>query len=278
MLHFIPTRQKNRIPSAYSQFTSLMCDWMTLRTLALAASLLLCLTLANFTSALSAEPSVQNKSLTVSAASPESLSKIPSILVLGDSLSAGYGIDIKQGWVSLLQKRLQARHYNYHVVNASISGETTSGGLRRLPAALKRWTPAIVIVELGGNDGLRGTPLNLIKKNLSEIVELNQQYAAKTLLLGMQIPPNYGPRYTKQFFANYADIVAEFSDSHQDKDTGNDKDNSVKSNAEIALLPFFLDGIATDPNKMQADGIHPKANAQAQMLDLLWPVLEPLLK
>jgi acyl-CoA thioesterase-1 len=249
---------------------------MTLRTLALAASLLLCLTLANFTLALSAEPSVQNKSLTVSAASSESLSKIPSILVLGDSLSAGYGIDIKQGWVSLLQKRLQARHYNYHVVNASISGETTSGGLRRLPAALKQWTPAIVIVELGGNDGLRGTPLNLIKKNLSEIVELNQQYAAKTLLLGMQIPPNYGPRYTKQFFANYADIAAEFSDS--DQDNVNNKGSSVKSNAEIALLPFFLDGIATDPNKMQADGIHPKANAQAQMLDLLWPVLEPLLK
>lgn len=274
MLHFIATRQKTRIQSAYSQFTCQACDWMTLRTLALAASLLICLTFVGFTSAASAESPTQNKTLKVSAASSESLSKIPNILVLGDSLSAGYGIDIKQGWVSLLQNRLQARHYNYHVVNASISGETTSGGLRRLPVALKQWTPAIVIVELGGNDGLRGTPLALIKKNLSAIVELNQQNAAKTLLLGMQIPPNYGPRYTKQFFANYAEIVADYNGDNND----DSQDGSNNSNYEIALLPFFLDGIATDPSKMQADGIHPKANAQAQMLDLLWPTLEPLLK
>ena len=179
-----------------------------------------------------------------------------TVLVLGDSLSAGYGIDIDQGWVSLLQNRLAETDYNYQVVNASISGETTSGGLRRLPAALEQWQPDIVIVELGGNDGLRGTPLNTIANNLAAIVELSQQAGAQTLLLEMQIPPNYGPRYTQRFKQNYTTIAEQY---------------------EIAWLPFFLANIATDPNKMQPDGIHPKANAQQEMLEQVWQGLETLL-
>ena len=179
------------------------------------------------------------------------------LLVLGDSLSAGYGINIDQGWVSLLQKRLDQANYNYHVVNASISGETTGGGLRRLPQALDRWSPDIVVVELGGNDGLRGIAPKIIASNLKRMIELNQQAGAQSLLLGMQIPPNYGPRYTRQFHQNYRDIASAY---------------------EIPLVPFFLDGVATDRNKMQADGIHPKANAQPQMLEHVWEELQPMLE
>ena len=179
------------------------------------------------------------------------------LLVLGDSLSAGYGIDIDQGWVSLLQKRLRQENYDYQVVNASISGETTGGGLSRLPQALSRWSPDIVIVELGGNDGLRGIAPKIIANNLKRMIEHNEQAGARSLLLGMQIPPNYGPRYTRQFHQNYRDIA---------------------ETCDIPLVPFFLDGVATDPDKMQADGIHPKANAQPQMLEHVWETLQPMLE
>ncbi len=187
---------------------------------------------------------------------PQSATFNKTILILGDSLSAGYGINIDNGWVSLLQNRLAEGKYNYDVVNASISGETAAGGLRRLPYTLEQWPAHIVIVELGGNDALRGGSLTQLKKYLSAIIKLNRAANAKTLLLGMQIPPNYGPRYASKFHQTYSEISKELN---------------------VALVPFFLDGIATNTALMQADGIHPKAEAQAQMLDIVWPKLKPLL-
>lgn len=179
-----------------------------------------------------------------------------TMLIMGDSLSAGYGIDITDAWVSLLQNRLILANYDYQVVNASISGETSAGGLRRLPKALAQWQPTIVVIELGGNDGLRGTPLATMRDNLAGMISLSQTSDAKVLLLGMQIPPNYGPRYSKAFFQSY---------------------NSLASDYKIPLLPFLLEGIATNPELMQQDGIHPKADAQTQMLDAVWTLLEPML-
>ncbi len=174
-----------------------------------------------------------------------------TILVLGDSLSAAYGIQVDEGWVALLRQKLPG----HRIVNASISGETTDGGVNRLPALLQKHKPDIVIVELGGNDGLRGFQINRIRDNLTALVQMSQSAGAEVLLVGMKIPPNYGLRYTSEFHDSYAQTAKRF---------------------DTALLPFLLEGVATDPGLMQEDRIHPNAKAQAQLLENIWPYLEPL--
>ena len=180
----------------------------------------------------------------------------PVILVLGDSLSAGYGIPAEQGWVSLLQRRLAERGFPHQVVNASISGDTTSGGLSRLPAALERHRPALVILELGANDGLRGQPPMAMANNLARMIELSQQAGARVLLAEMRIPPNYGPLYTQKFQATFGELAKRY---------------------DIPLIPFLLEGVAGNPALTQDDGLHPRAEAQPRVLDNVWPTLEPLL-
>ena len=180
----------------------------------------------------------------------------PTLLVLGDSLSASYGFDPALGWVTLLEAWLQDQSIPVSVVNISISGETTSGGLQRLPAALSRWQPELVVIALGGNDGLRGTSLTIIGNNLESLIKLSQEHGAKTLLAGMRIPPNYGPRYTQAFFEIYARLSSQYN---------------------TALVPFLLDGIATEPKLMQSDGLHPSSDAQALILDNVKPALRALL-
>lgn len=184
-----------------------------------------------------------------------SVASEPRILVMGDSLSAGYGIDLKDGWVNLLQERLSLQT-PYDVVNGSVSGETTGGGLARLPALLKEHQPAIVILELGGNDGLRGHPLPVMRENLEKMIELSQAANAQVLLLGMQIPPNYGPRYTRLFHKTYVDLSQKY---------------------QLNFVPFFLEGVGGNPELMQRDGIHPTADAQPLMLEHVWKALEPML-
>jgi len=179
----------------------------------------------------------------------------PRLLVLGDSLSAAYGIEVQQGWVSLLEQRVAAK-YPHKVINASVSGETTGGGLARLPALLEQHKPELVIVELGGNDGLRGYPLNVMQQQLVDIIEKSRAAGATVVLVGMQIPPNYGPRYTNRFRDIYKELAEKF---------------------ELPLVEFLLDGVATDAALMQRDGIHPTAAAQEKILDNVWPVLQPLL-
>ncbi|HHW78476.1 MAG TPA: arylesterase [Xanthomonadaceae bacterium] len=181
----------------------------------------------------------------------------PTILVLGDSLSAAYGIPAEQGWVGLLQRRLAERGFPHRVVNASISGDTTSGGLSRLPAALERERPAIVILELGANDGLRGQPLTTISDNLARLIELSQKTGARVLLAEMRIPPNYGPSYTQKFQAAFGELAERYA---------------------IPLIPFLLEGVAGDPTLIQDDGLHPRAEAQGRILDNVWAVLEGVLK
>lgn len=178
------------------------------------------------------------------------------ILVLGDSLSSAYGIDVQAGWVRLLQDRLDARGSDYRVVNASISGDTTNGGAARLPTALVQYTPDIVVVELGGNDGLRGLPLNVTRSNLERIIVESKKAGARVLLLGMRLPPNYGPAYTKAFYAIYEELAERYG---------------------VARVPFLLEGIGGVDGMMQDDGIHPVAEAQPVILDNVWPHLEPLL-
>ena len=180
----------------------------------------------------------------------------PKILVLGDSISAGYGLAANEGWVSLLQNRLKAQGYGYRVVNASVTGETTTGGLARLPRALSLHQPAIVIIELGGNDGLRGLPLGTSRANLQKMIDLSRE-AGAAVLLGMKIPPNYGPRYANEFETLYAELARR---------------------NKVAFEPFFLDKIALADGMMQDDGIHPTAKAQPTMLETLWPRLRPLLR
>ena len=177
--------------------------------------------------------------------------------MLGDSISAGYGLAANEGWVSLLQNRLKAQGYGYRVVNASVTGETTTGGLARLPRALSLHRPAIVIIELGGNDGLRGLPLDTSRANLQKMIDLSREAGAAVLLLGMKIPPNYGPRYANEFEALYAELARR---------------------NKVAFEPFFLDKIALADGMMQDDGIHPTAKAQPTMLETLWPRLRPLLR
>jgi acyl-CoA thioesterase I len=179
-----------------------------------------------------------------------------SILVLGDSLSAAYGIRLEQGWVALLDGRLKKKGYGHRVVNASSSGETTGGALARLPRALERHRPAVVVIELGGNDGLRGLPVAQVRGNLDRLIRLSREGGAEVLLVGMRIPPNYGPTYTREFHS----LFGELAKIHN-----------------VALVPFFLDGIALDDSLMQEDGIHPNAAAQPRLLAQVWPRLEPLL-
>ena len=183
------------------------------------------------------------------------LARPPIVLVLGDSLSAGYGIDPAEGWVSLLQQRIRETGYPHQVVNASISGDTTRGGLARLPRALEKHAPSILIIELGANDGLRGFQTSAIGANLRAMVDLGREAGARVLLLGMKMPPNYGARFTEQFHRVYLDVAAETS---------------------VFLVPFFLEGITESPGLMQEDGVHPNALAQPRMLENVWPSLAPL--
>ena len=179
-----------------------------------------------------------------------------TLLVLGDSISAAFGLDTRQGWVSLLEQRLAAEGFDYQVVNASVSGDTSAGGLARLPTLLAEHRPQLVIVELGGNDGLRGQPPAQLQQNLAAIVHSARESGARVLLLGMQLPPNYGARYNALFSQVYADVAGA---------------------AQVPLLGFFLDGVGGVPALMQGDGIHPNAAAQPRLLDNLWPQLKPLL-
>jgi len=180
----------------------------------------------------------------------------PTILVIGDSLSSAYGMDDKQGWVSLLRNRLEENGYPHAVVNASVSGDTTRDALSRLDATLERHRPELVIVELGGNDGLRGFSIDAIRDNLARIVKTIREEGAKIVLAGMRIPLNYGPVYTQAF----ADIYHHLA---EERDT--------------TLIPFFMEGVATRPALMQDDGIHPNADAQPVLLDNVWTRLAPLL-
>lgn len=180
----------------------------------------------------------------------------PAILVLGDSLSAGYGLRPGEGWVSLLERKLEAEGYPHRVVNASISGDTTRGALARLPRALEVHDPDLVVIELGGNDGLRGFPPEVMRGNLLELIELSRASGAHVLLLGMHLPANYGAAYTERFHQVFVDIASE---------------------REVPFLPFFLDGVALEPAMMQPDGIHPNAAAQPRLLANVWPALRPLL-
>ena len=179
-----------------------------------------------------------------------------TILIVGDSISAAFGLDTRLGWVSLLEQRLSKEGHDDKVINASISGDTSAGGLARLPALLAEHKPDVVIVELGGNDGLRGQLPAQLKQNLASMIEASQQAGAKVLLLGMQLPPNYGARYTQAFAAVYGELANE---------------------KKVALVPFFLEGVGGKPELMQADRIHPAAGAQGLLLDNVWPVLKPLL-
>jgi acyl-CoA thioesterase-1 len=181
----------------------------------------------------------------------------PVILVFGDSISAGYGLEhVELGWVELLKTRLNAQGYGYQVVNASVSGETTAGGLARLPRALELHHPKIVILELGGNDGLRALPIAQMRANLTQMVDLATAAGAKTLLLGMRMPPNYGPEYTGQF-------ALVFSDLARDK--------------KLPWVPFLLTDIALSRTLLQGDDIHPNAAGQPVLLENVWPALKPLL-
>jgi len=188
-------------------------------------------------------------------AAPDGLRR--TILVMGDSLSAGHGLDQADAWVTLLGERLRAEGYGYAIVNASITGDTTTGGAKRLPRALALHRPAIVIIELGGNDGLRGTPVAVMRRNLAAMIEDCQRIGARVILAGMQIPTNYGATYTSEFAAVYPALAREY---------------------RVGLIKFFLAGIALKPELFQADGIHPNAEAQPMIVDNVWPVLQPLLK
>ena len=186
----------------------------------------------------------------------EAASQNPTILIVGDSLSSGYGVDADQGWVALLRDRLNAEGYGYRVVNASISGDTTSGGVRRMPRALEKHEPGIVIIELGGNDGLRGTPIEIIRGNLSSMIRMADERGADVVLAGMQMPPNYGDEYTQDFRQIYPDLASRYG---------------------VALIGFFMENVALDPSKMMADQIHPNEAGQPLLLDNVWPVLKELL-
>ena len=179
------------------------------------------------------------------------------VLVLGDSLSAAYGLSPQDGWVALLEKRLASLQPARKTVNASISGETSAGGLARLPALLRQHAPALVVVELGANDGLRGLPLAQVRDNLAKILTAIHAADARAVLVGIELPVNYGPQYRDGLRALYRGLADEFN---------------------VPLVPFLLDGVALDPDLMQDDGLHPKAAAEPHVLDTVWRVLEPALK
>jgi acyl-CoA thioesterase-1 len=194
--------------------------------------------------------------LAVLGASAAAQAADKTIVVLGDSLSSGYGLATEQSWVSLLEQRLAQEGYGYEVVNASIAGDTSAGGLARLPQLLARHRPAIVILELGGNDGLRGLPVEKLRANLERMIELARAAGARVVLTGIQIPPNYGPGYTKSLASVYTGLAKE---------------------QDLPLVDFLLEGVALHPELMQRDRIHPNARGQAVLFDNVWRVLEPLL-
>lgn len=179
-----------------------------------------------------------------------------TILVWGDSLSAGYGLDKGQDWPTLLQTRLQDKGFRHVVVNGSVSGETSSGGRTRLPAALAEHAPSILILELGANDGLRGLQPKLLADNLKAMIDAANKSGAQVLLVGMQMPPNYGPAYTRRFSAVFSDLA---------------------ESEDLPLVPFLMEGFADRPELFLADGIHPTADAQALILDTVWAKLQPML-
>jgi len=179
----------------------------------------------------------------------------PVILVFGDSLSAAYGIRQQDGWVALLQQRLQQRRLDYNVVNASISGETTSGGAARIDAALAQHKPAIVIIELGANDGLRGLPLKQMSDNLVKIIRASQKAGSRIVLVGMRMPPNYGAQYTDEFAKVFSDLAKQY---------------------KCALVPFLLDGVGNKRELVQDDNLHPTAAAQPVILETVWKGLAPV--
>jgi acyl-CoA thioesterase-1 len=180
-----------------------------------------------------------------------------TIVVLGDSISAGFGIEVQQGWVALLQKRLAAQHSPYVISNESISGDTSAGGLARIDDALRRHKPQIVLIELGANDGLRGLSPEAMKANLTEMVKRTEKTGAKVLLLAMKIPPNYGKRYIEMFYNIYPQLAAEL---------------------KVSYVPFILEDVALKTELMQADGLHPNALAQAIVAERIWGYLSPILK
>jgi acyl-CoA thioesterase-1 len=179
-----------------------------------------------------------------------------TIVVLGDSLSSGYGLDAEQSWVSLLENHLDAQAYGYEVVNASIAGDTSAGGLARLPSLLATYEPEIVVIELGGNDGLRGQPVAKLRQNLVRMIELVKAAGASAVLTGIQIPPNYGPVYTESF----ARVYSELAEEH-----------------DVALVDFLMHGVALEPELMQRDRVHPNAAGQRPMFENVWTVLAELL-
>jgi acyl-CoA thioesterase-1 len=181
----------------------------------------------------------------------------PTILIFGDSLSAGYGIDVDQSWGALLQQRLAEQGYEHRVVNASISGETTEGGVAQIDRAIEDFSPQLIILELGGNDGLRGFPPSRIKENLGAIAQRARDSGAEVVLLGIRIPPNYGPRYTQAFEAVYSEIAREL---------------------DIRWIEFFMEGVALNDDLLQEDRIHPNAAAQPILLDNAWPVIRDTLE
>ena len=192
--------------------------------------------------------------LTANAGGAES----PTVLVFGDSLSAGFGIDVDQSWTTLLQHRLDEQGYEYRVINASISGETTEGGAARIESALDNFDPALIILQLGGNDGLRGFPPTRMQENLDKIIRSSKNYGAAVVLLGIRIPMNYGQRYRTAFENVYREVAAEL---------------------DVPWIEFFMEGVALNDNLMQSDGIHPNAAAQPILLDNAWPIIsEALMK
>ena len=180
-----------------------------------------------------------------------------TILVFGDSLSAAYGLAQTAGWPSLLEKRLRDEGYDYRVANASLSGETTTGGAARIEGALKAHKPAIVVLELGANDGLRGQSIDLMKRNLENMIDASRRAKAEVLLVGMRLPPNYGPAYVEKFHRTYYDVA---------------------KSKRTSLVPFLFEGFAEDARFFQTDRVHPTSEAQALMLDVVWKGLKPMLK
>lgn len=181
----------------------------------------------------------------------------PTVLVFGDSLSSGFGIDVDQSWTALLQGRLETLGYEHRVANASISGETTEGGAARIDDALARFEPALVILELGGNDGLRGFPPARIKTNLRTVIEKTRASGAQVVLLGIRIPPNYGPRYTRAFENVYRELASEL---------------------DVPWIEFFMEGVALNDELMQDDRIHPNEKAQELLLENAWPAIREALE
>ena len=190
------------------------------------------------------------------AAAAAQAATAPTVMVFGDSLSAGYGIDVDQSWPALLQSRLESQGYEHRVINASISGETTEGGVTRIARALENFVPELVILELGGNDGLRGFPPDRMKTNLQTIIETTKASGAAVIMLGIRIPTNYGPRYTGAFENVYRELADQLG---------------------VLWIEFFMEGIALNEELMQEDGIHPNASAQSILLDNAWPIIRQAL-